>query len=176
MLEYEGLFFKESISAEEIQKQVARVAQEINADYAGKEPLFVCVLNGAFMYASDLMKHISLPAEITFVRLKSYEGTETTGKVNMLIPLQVDVKGRDVIVVEDIVDTGITMRAFINNLREMGATSVALTSFLYKPESLRYEEVKPQYYGLAIPPAFIIGYGLDINEKARNLDAIYSKV
>ena len=94
MLEYEGLFFKESISAEEIQKQVARVAQEINADYAGKEPLFVCVLNGAFMYASDLMKHISLPAEITFVRLKSYEGTETTGKVDMLIPLQVDVKGR----------------------------------------------------------------------------------
>ncbi len=176
MLEYEGLFFKESISAEEIQKQVARVAQEINADYAGKEPLFVCVLNGAFMYASDLMKHISLPAEITFVRLKSYEGTETIGKVDMLIPLQVDVKGRDVIVVEDIVDTGITMRAFMNNLREMGATSVALTSFLYKPESLRYEEVKPKYYGLAIPPAFIIGYGLDINEKARNLDAIYSKV
>ena len=98
MLEYEGLCFEESISAAKIEQEVTRVANEINADYAGREPLFVCVLNGAFMYASDLMKHISLPCEITFVRMKSYEGTETTGKVNMLIPLQVDVKGRDVIV------------------------------------------------------------------------------
>jgi hypoxanthine phosphoribosyltransferase len=176
MLEYEGLTFKESISAEEIQKEVVRVAEEINADYAGREPLFICVLNGAFMYASDLLKHIKLPSEITFVRLKSYEGTETTGIVNKLIPLQVDVRGRDVIVIEDIVDTGITMRAFMQELCDLGANSVALTSFLYKPESLRYEEVKPKYYGMAIPPAFIIGYGLDINEKARNLDAIYTKV
>lgn len=176
MLEYEGLFFEESISSEEIRKEVMRVAAEINNDYAGTEPLFICVLNGAFMFASDLMKYITLPAEITFVRMKSYEGTETTGKVNMLIPLQVDVKGRDVIVVEDIVDTGITMHAFMNNLTELGAKSVALTSFLYKPDSLRYADAAPQYYGKAIPPAFIIGYGLDLNEKARNLDAIYTKV
>ena len=176
MVKYEGMEFAESISANEIQEAVNRVAAAINADYAGREPLFVCVLNGAFMYASDLMKRITLPCEITFVRMKSYEGTETTGKVNMLIPLQVDVKGRDVIVIEDIVDTGITMHAFMNELREMGAKSVALTSFLYKPESLRYEDVKPKYYGLAIPPAFIIGYGLDINEKARNLESIYVKV
>ena len=176
MVKYEGMEFAESISANEIQEAVNRVATAINADYAGREPLFVCVLNGAFMYASDLMKRITLPCEITFVRMKSYEGTETTGKVNMLIPLQVDVKGRDVIVIEDIVDTGITMHAFMNELREMGAKSVALTSFLYKPESLRYEDVKPKYYGLAIPPAFIIGYGLDINEKARNLESIYVKV
>lgn len=176
MLEYEGLFFKESISADEIHADVVRVASAINSDYAGREPLFICVLNGAFMYASDLMKHITLPSEITFVRMKSYEGTETTGEVNMLIPLQVDVRGKDVIVVEDIVDTGITMHAFLNNLRELGANSVALTSFLYKPESLRYADAAPQYYGRAIPPAFIIGYGLDINEKARNLDAIYTKV
>ena len=175
MLEYEGLQFTESISAEEIQKAVARVANEINLDYAGREPLFVCVLNGAFMYTADLLKHITLPCEITFVRMKSYEGTETTGKVNMLIPLQVDIKGRDVIVVEDIVDTGITMHAFMNELREMGASSVALTSFLYKPTSLRYEDAKPKYFGMEIPPAFIIGYGLDINEKARNLDSIYVK-
>ena len=176
MVKYEGMEFAESISVNEIQEAVNRVATAINADYAGREPLFVCVLNGAFMYASDLMKRITLPCEITFVRMKSYEGTETTGKVNMLIPLQVDVKGRDVIVIEDIVDTGITMHAFMNELREMGAKSVALTSFLYKPESLRYEDVKPKYYGLAIPPAFIIGYGLDINEKARNLESIYVKV
>lgn len=176
MVKYEGMEFAESISANEIQEAVNRVATAINADYAGREPLFVCVLNGAFMYASDLMKRITLPCEITFVRMKSYEGTETTGKVNMLIPLQVDVKGRDVIVIEDIVDTGITMHAFMEELRKMGAKSVELTSMLYKPESLRYEDVKPKYYGLAIPPAFIIGYGLDINEKARNLDSIYTKV
>jgi hypoxanthine phosphoribosyltransferase len=176
MLEFEGLHFEESISAEEIQKEVARVAEEINRDYAGKEPLFVCVLNGAFMYAADLLKNISLPCEITFVRLKSYEGTETTGEVNMLIPLQVDVEGRDVIVIEDIVDTGITMHAFKKILHDKGAKSVALTSFFYKPSSLRFEDVKPDYYGMSIPPAFIIGYGLDINEKARNLGAIYTKV
>ena len=176
MVKYEGMEFAESISANEIQEAVNRVAAAINADYAGREPLFVCVLNGAFMYASDLMKRITLPCEITFVRMKSYEGTETTGKVNMLIPLQVDVKGRDVIVIEDIVDTGITMHAFMEELRKMGAKSVELTSMLYKPESLRYKDVKPKYYGLAIPPAFIIGYGLDINEKARNLAAIYTKV
>ena len=176
MVKYEGMEFAESISANEIQEAVNRVATAINADYAGREPLFVCVLNGAFMYASDLMKRITLPCEITFVRMKSYEGTETTGKVNMLIPLQVDVKGRDVIVIEDIVDTGITMHAFMEDLRKMGAKSVELTSMLYKPESLRYEDVKPKYYGLAIPPAFIIGYGLDINEKARNLASIYTKV
>ena len=176
MVKYEGMEFAESISTNEIQEAVNRVAAAINADYAGREPLFVCVLNGAFMYASDLMKRITLPCEITFVRMKSYEGTETTGKVNMLIPLQVDVKGRDVIVIEDIVDTGITMHAFMEDLRKMGAKSVELTSMLYKPESLRYEDVKPKYYGLAIPPAFIIGYGLDINEKARNLESIYVKV
>ncbi len=176
MVKYEGMEFAESISANEIQEAVNRVATAINADYAGREPLFVCVLNGAFMYASDLMKRITLPCEITFVRMKSYEGTETTGKVNMLIPLQVDVKGRDVIVIEDIVDTGITMHAFMEELRKMGAKSVELTSMLYKPESLRYEDVKPKYYGLAIPPAFIIGYGLDLNEKARNLASIYTKV
>lgn len=176
MVKYEGMEFAESISANEIQEAVIRVATAINADYAGREPLFVCVLNGAFMYASDLMKRITLPCEITFVRMKSYKGTETTGKVNMLIPLQVDVKGRDVIVIEDIVDTGVTMHAFMEELRKMGAKSVELTSMLYKPESLRYEDVKPKYYGLAIPPAFIIGYGLDINEKARNLESIYVKV
>lgn len=175
MLTYNGITFKEFISRDQIQDAVNEVAARITHDYAGKSPLFICVLNGAFMYASDLLKAVKLPAEITFVRLKSYEGTETTGKVNMLIPLQVDVRDRDVIIVEDIVDTGITMHAFKQNLREMGAKSVALTAFLYKPESLRHADAKPEYYGLEIPPAFIIGYGLDLDEQARNLDSIYVK-
>lgn len=175
MITINGIHFKELVTCEQIQSAVNKVAAAINKDYEGKSPLFICVLNGAFMYASDLLKAIHLPAEITFVRMKSYEGTETTGKVNMLIPLQVDVRGRDVIIIEDIVDTGITMRAFKQNLRDMGAHSVALTSFLYKPESLRHIESKPDYYGIKISPAFIIGYGLDLDEKARNLDAIYVK-
>ena len=117
------LTFDEYLSEQEIASLVKDVASRINADYAGKEPLFICVLNGAFMYASDLFKQITVPAEITFVRLKSYEGTATTGKVNMLIPLQVPVEGRDVIIVEDIVDTGLTMHGFMQQLREAGVAS-----------------------------------------------------
>ena len=165
------MFFKESISAEEIQKEVARVAQEINADYVGKEPLFVCVLNGAFMYAADLLKHITLPCEITFVRMKSYEGTETTGKVNMLIPLQVDVKGRDVIVIEDIIDTGRTLAHLKQNLLYRGAKEVKICTFLNKP-SRRVVDVDVDYCGFVIPDEFVVGYGLDYAEKYRNLDYI----
>ena len=119
-----NLIFDEYLSKEEIAAQVAAVAERINTDYEGREPLFICVLNGAFMYASDLLKHITLPAEITFVRLKSYEGTTTTGKVNMLIPLQTSIVDRDIIIIEDIVDTGLTMHGFIQHLKEGGARSV----------------------------------------------------
>ena len=173
MLEYEGLQFTESISSEEIQKEVTRVASEINLDYAGREPLFVCVLNGAFMYASDLFKRITLPSEITLVRLKSYEGTATTGEVKILTPLTVDVEDRDVIVIEDIIDTGLTMHGFIEQLEKMGARSVELTSFLFKPEALRYADATPKYAGLEIPTKFVLGYGLDFDEKGRNLPALY---
>lgn len=168
-----NLVFDEYLSKQEIATIVAEVAQRINADYAGREPLFVCVLNGAFMYASDLFKHITLPAEITFVRLKSYEGTATTGKVNMLIPLQTSVKDRDVIIVEDIIDTGLTMHGFIPYLKEEGARSVEITSFLFKPESLQYPDAKPKYIGKSIPTKFVLGYGLDFDEKGRNLDTLY---
>ena len=122
-VEVNGRVFDEYISAEKIAECVKKVAERINTDYAGKKPLFICVLNGAFMYASDLFKQIELPAEITFVRLKSYEGTATTGDVKMLNPLTVDVKDRDVIVIEDIVDTGLTMHGFISYLKKQGANT-----------------------------------------------------
>ena len=115
----QNLTFDEFLSAAEIAEIVKGIADQINKDYAGREPLFICVLNGAFIYASDLFKCINLPAEITFVRLKSYEGTATTGKVNMLIPLQTSVKDRDIIIVEDIVDTGLTMHGFIKYLKHL---------------------------------------------------------
>ena len=168
-----NLIFDEYLSKEEIAAQVAAVAERINTDYEGREPLFICVLNGAFMYASDLLKHITLPAEITFVRLKSYEGTTTTGKVNMLIPLQTSIVDRDIIIIEDIVDTGLTMHGFIQHLKEGGARSVEITSFLFKPDSLQFADATPKYIGKSIPTKFVLGYGLDYDEKGRNLDSLY---
>lgn len=168
-----NLTFNEYLSEQEIASIVKNVAERINADYAGKEPLFICVLNGAFMFVSDLFKHITLPAEITFVRLKSYEGTATTGKVNMLVPLQVPVKDRDLIIIEDIVDTGLTMHGFIQHLKKEGAASVELASFLFKPNALQYADATPKYIGKSIPTKFVLGYGLDFDEKGRNLPALY---
>jgi hypoxanthine phosphoribosyltransferase len=165
--------FDEYVSAQEIARYVSKVAERINTDYAGKKPLFICVLNGAFMYASDLFKQITLPAEITFVRLKSYEGTCSTGEVQVLTGLSADVKGRDVIVVEDIVDTGLTMHGFIKYLQEQGATSVEITSFLFKPDSLQHADAEPKYVGLSIPTKFVVGYGLDYDELGRNLPSLY---
>ena len=172
-VEVNGRVFDEYISAEKIAECVKKVAERINTDYTGKEPLFICVLNGAFMYASDLFKQIELPAEITFVRLKSYEGTATTGDVKMLNPLTVDVKDRDVIVIEDIVDTGLTMHGFISYLKKQGANSVEITSFLFKPDALQYADAEPKYVGLSIPTKFVLGYGLDYDEMGRNLPALY---
>lgn len=168
-----NLIFDEYLSKEEIAALVKDVADRINTDYAGREPLFICVLNGAFIYASDLFKNITLPAEITFVRLKSYEGTATTGKVNMLIPLQTSVKDRDIIIIEDIVDTGLTMHGFIRQLKEEGARSVELTSFLFKPDSVQFTDATPKYIGKSIPTKFVLGYGLDYDEKGRNLPSLY---
>ena len=165
--------FDEYVSAQEIARYVSKVVERINTDYAGKKPLFICVLNGAFMYASDLFKQITLPAEITFVRLKSYEGTCSTGEVQVLTGLSADVKGRDVIVVEDIVDTGLTMHGFIKYLKEQGANSVEITSFLFKPDSLQHADAEPKYVGLSIPTKFVVGYGLDYDELGRNLPALY---
>ena len=172
-VEVNGRIFDEYVTSQEIAQSVAKVAERINADYAGKAPLMICVLNGAFMYASDLFKQIELPAEITFVRLKSYEGTATTGDVKMLNPLAVNVEGKDVIVVEDIVDTGLTMHGFLKYLQAQGANSVEITSFLFKPDALQYPDATPKYVGLSIPTKFVLGYGLDYDEKGRNYPSLY---
>lgn len=172
-VEVNGRIFDEYVSAQEIQQCVEQVAERINRDYADKEPLFICILNGAFMFASDLFKQIELSAEITFVRLKSYEGTKTTGDVKLLSPLAVNLEGRDVIVVEDIVDTGLTMHGFITYLKNAGANSVEVASFLFKPEALQYPDAAPKYIGMEIPTKFVLGYGLDYDEKGRNYPSLY---
>lgn len=156
-----------------ISEAVSRVAGEINRDYAGREPLFICVLNGAFMFAADLFRKITLHADITFVRLKSYTGMGS-GEVREIVNLYEDIRGRDVIVIEDIVDTGNSMHYFKKELFEAGAETVEVCSFLFKPEALQREDARPKYVGFEIPKQFILGYGLDLDEFERNRDAVYA--
>lgn len=165
--------FSLSISEEEIQNAVARVGEEINRDLAGSNPLFICVLNGAFMFAGDLMKIVNFPCEITFVKLSSYEGLYTSGNVKEVIGLNESVVDRNVVVVEDIVDTGITMERIIASLMAKGAKSIKVCTFLQKPEALQ-RDIEVDYVAMKIPTQFIVGYGLDYDGYGRNLKEIYT--
>lgn len=175
-IQVQDLTFEESISPDRIAEAVSRVAEQINHDYTGREPLFICVLNGAFIFAADLFRKINLHTDITFVRLKSYTGMSSSCEVREVVNLYEDVRDRDVIVIEDIIDTGQTMHHFLQNLREAGVRSAELCSFLFKPEALTYADAKPKYVGVEIPKEFIIGYGLDLDDFERNRDAIYTLV
>lgn len=150
--------FRLSIPSEEILAAVEKVGQQINKDMDGKEPLFICVLNGAFMFAADLMKVVTIPSEITFVKLSSYEGLTTTGKVKEVIGLSESVVGRNVVIVEDIVDTGITMEKILNSLKAKGAKEMRVATFLQKPDALQ-KDIKLDYVAMKIPNDFILGYG-----------------
>lgn len=169
---YNGLTFVPYIRNEKIQDRIKELGQTITEETRGKRPLFLVVLNGAFPFASDLFRAVETDAEITFVRLKSYEGTSTTGNVRKLMGLTEDLKGRDVIVVEDIVDTGHTIARLLDELRALEPASLKVATLLFKPESLQCD-VKPDYVGFSIPPKFIIGFGLDLDGLARNLPDIY---
>ena len=164
--------FEVFITRDEIQKEVTSLAEQINADFIGKELVFISVLNGSFMFASDLMKSISIESEISFIKLSSYSGTSTTGKVNELIGLNNDLTGKSVVIIEDIIDTGITIDKIMTLLSMEGAKEVKVCSLLYKPTAFKGVH-KPDYTGFSIPNAFVVGYGLDYNEKGRNLDSIY---
>lgn len=169
---YNGLTFKPFITAEKIAERIGAIAGEITAKYSGRNPLIVCVLNGAFPFAADLFRALDCDAEIAFVRLSSYSGTESTGEVRQVVGLTDPVEGRPVIVVEDIIDTGRTMEKFLADLRKMNPSDVEVATLLFKPESLK-ADIHPDYIGFTIPPKFIIGFGLDLDGKARNLRDIY---
>lgn len=169
-----GLTFVPYIRKEEIDKQVKRVAEEIRHDLKGSEsPVFLCVLNGAFMFAADLIREAGInEANINFVRYSSYSGTQSTGKVKEIMGLHEDIEGRDIVIIEDIVDTGLTALHMIEDIRKKKPASVRFATLLYKPESSK-TGFKPDYVAFEIPPAFIIGYGLDLDGKVRNLPDIY---
>lgn len=173
-LTIQGMKFDELYTPEQIDSFVAKVARDINRDYAGKEPLFVVMLNGAFIFAADLFRKITLNSQITFTRLKSYQGTASTGEIAELVEVQTEVAGKDVIVIEDIVDTGYTMRYFKNRLREMGAKSVSVAVLMFKPDALLCPDARPDYVGNEIPKRFIVGCGFDIDDYYRNLPSIYT--
>ena len=167
--------FSLTIPESEILAAVRKVADAINHDIADKNPLFICVLNGAFMFASDLMKNVNIPCEITFIKLSSYEGLYTTGAVKEIIGLNESVVGRNVVVVEDIVDTGITMERILSSLRAKGANEIRVATFLQKPDALQ-RDIQIDYIAMKIPNDFIVGYGLDYDGYGRNLKDIYTLV
>ncbi len=167
--------FAKNISHERILTTVSKMAKMISNDYKDSTPIFLCVLNGSFMFASDLFKHYPFDCEISFIRLSSYSGTQTTGEVKTLIGLDEDIKGRDVIILEDIVDSGITISHLVEDLSAYEPRSVKVATLLLKPASLR-KSVKPDYVGMEIPNDFIVGYGLDYNGYGRNYKDIYKIV
>ena len=170
---YEGLVFEPFISHDTISARIKELSKDIMRDCAGKTPLFVCVLTGAFPFASELFMNCEeMDAEIAFIRLKSYDGTSTTGEVNEVLGLNKNVEGRTVIVIEDIVDTGTTITKLVEKLKAQNPTEIKIATLLFKPESLEHD-IKPDYVGFSIPKKFIVGYGLDLNGLARNLKDIY---
>ena len=173
-IEEQGYTFHEWLSPEMIAEDVQQVADQISADYADQEPLFVVVLNGAFVFAADLIRALNgVRCEQTFIRVSSYWGMSSTGKLEFIVPLQQVVENRDVIIVEDIVDTGLTIHQLKAHMRGLGATSVRVATMLFKPNKLEYEDAKPDYVGREVSDEFVIGYGLDFDGFVRNLDAIY---
>ncbi len=168
-----GLSFVPYLTRDKIAEQVKRVASEIRRDLKDSEPVFICVLNGAFMFAADLYREIGINnSVITFVKYSSYEGTSTTGKVKEVIGLKENIEGKDVVIIEDIVDTGLTAVKMIEDLKKRNPKSVRFATLLHKPESSK-TGYTPDYVAFSIPPKFIIGYGLDLDGKVRNLKDIF---
>lgn len=164
--------FDTYITSAKIQSRIRELGQTIDAELKGKDPLFLGVLNGCFRFASDLLTHIDEDCEINFVKVQSYLGTESTGTVREMIGLNTDISGRDVVIIEDIVDTGHTLTHLLNSLREKNPASIRIATLLFKPEAY-IKDYRLDYVGFEIPNLFVVGYGLDYDGYGRNLNDIY---
>lgn len=168
-----GKLFRKFIDRAEIERQVKRVAHEIECSAKDNTPLFVCVLNGSFVFAADLLRNIESPCEVCFVRLASYEGTSSTGCVKNILGLNADISGKDIIIIEDIVETGRTLQALHKTLLEKNAKSVSIASLVSKPSRLE-TDIIVKYCGFKMKDTdFIVGYGMDYNGQGRNIPDIY---
>jgi hypoxanthine phosphoribosyltransferase len=164
--------FEPYLTTQDVQDSVKRLAGELNRDYEGKRPLFIAVLNGAFMFASDLFKGLTIDAEICFIKLASYKGTKSTGRVLTAIGLDMDIYQRHVVIVEDIVDTGKTLSEFMPQLTHQHPASIKICALLHKPEAT-VNPLTIDYLGFSIPNKFVVGYGLDYDGLGRNIPEIY---
>lgn len=159
-----------------IAKRIATLAAAINEAYATKTPLFLGVLNGSFLFFADLIKGINIPCETEFIKVASYHGTNSTGKIKDALGMPTNLNGRDIIIVEDIVDTGFTMRYVIEQVQKLSPASITVCSLLLKPEALQIELPELKYVGFDIPNEFVVGYGLDYDGLGRNINQIYKAV
>jgi hypoxanthine phosphoribosyltransferase len=164
-----------SISNETIEKSISKVAERIDQDLAGKNVVFVGILNGAFMFASELFKRVTIDCRITFTKLSSYEGTSSTGKIKSLIGINENIENTTVVVLEDIIDTGITIEHIIAELKKMNPAEIKIATLLFKPDAYK-KDIPIDYVGISIPNDFIIGFGLDYDGYGRNLADIYTLV
>jgi hypoxanthine phosphoribosyltransferase len=167
--------FEIYLSEAAIQERVKNIADSINEEYRGKQPLFIAILNGSFMFASDLFKYLTIDTEISFIKLASYRGMKSTGKVITSIGLDADLFGKDLVIIEDIVDTGKTLYNFLPKLKDHHPSSLKIAALLHKPEATRFP-LNLDYVGFSIPDKFVVGYGLDYDGLGRNLKEIYQVV
>ena len=164
--------FEPYLSADEISAAIKKIAAALNSEYEGRRPLFIAILNGSFIFASDLFKELTIEAEICFIKLASYKGTKSTGHVVTAIGLDIDLIGRDVVIIEDIVDTGKTLNQFLPQLRHQQPASMKIVALLHKPEATLFP-LNIDYLGFTIPDKFVVGYGLDYDGLGRNIPEIY---
>lgn len=167
--------FETCINASVIDAAVQRIATEIDRDYAGKDPMFLAILNGSFVFAADLLRKITIPCRISFVKLSSYSGTASQQHIDELIGLNEDLTGKHVIIVEDIVDTGLTIDKLLKDIEQLRPASVRLACFTFKKNAFK-KDFPIDYLGITIPDEFVVGYGLDYDGYGRNLPEIYKLI
>lgn len=165
-------YFRPFLSAEDISKRVAEIGAQVSRDLEGKNPLFLAILNGSYVFAADLLRYITTPCEISFIRVSSYSGMESTGKLTEVIGLKENIEGRTVVIVEDIIDSGFTMEGLVKSLKAKNPADLRICTLLTKPGNLKVDLDIP-YCAYEIPNDFIVGYGLDYDGYGRNLPAIY---